>query len=195
MTRSATAPTAPGLDDLMPTYDFRSRHAAVARAPVRDVWVALETFRLAKASPWTRTLLMLRGLSGLGHGTLRGSMYRAGFRFLAERPGEEVIAGIIGRFWAVRRERAALLPPVDARDFFDFDREGFAKGTLSFHLEPLDEGRTRIVTETRVRAIGAAARWRLTAYWLLIRPFGGFLRRDLLRAVARLAEERRGREA
>jgi hypothetical protein len=177
-----------GLDDLIPTYDVRSRHEGVAMAPARDVWAAVDRLRFADASPWVRVLLRLRGIPDLSHLTLRRSLDRLGFRVLVDRPGEELIAGVMGRFWALDERGTSLVTPVDGRELIEFDVPGYAAAVLSLRLEPVDEGRTRIVTETRVRGTDAAARRRLAAYWLLIRPFSGFLRRDLLRAVARLAE-------
>jgi hypothetical protein len=49
-------------------------------------------------------------------------------------------------------------------------------------------GLTDVITETRVRCVDDAARRRFAIYWFLIRVFSGWLRRDLLRRIARIAE-------
>ncbi len=61
------------------------------------------------------------------------------------------------------------------------------KIVLGFELEERN-GRTRISTETRVRATDAAARRRFRFYWLAIGPGSAATRRALLRAVKRRAE-------
>ena len=45
-----------------------------------------------------------------------------------------------------------------------------------------------MITETRVRCVDDRARRRFALYWLLIKVFSGWLRRDFLRKVARIAE-------
>jgi hypothetical protein len=45
-------------------------------------------------------------------------------------------------------------------------------------------------TETRIYLTDAAARRRFGAYWLMIRPFSGLIRRLWLRAAKRRAEAR-----
>jgi hypothetical protein len=49
---------------------------------------------------------------------------------------------------------------------------------------------TRISTETRIQATDQRARRAFAAYWLLVRPGSGLVRRELLRAIARRADER-----
>ena len=53
---------------------------------------------------------------------------------------------------------------------------------------PLEDGSTLLSTETRVRCVDDEARRRFALYWLLIRVFSGWLRRDLLRKIAHIAE-------
>jgi hypothetical protein len=51
--------------------------------------------------------------------------------------------------------------------------------------ERVSDGRTRVVTETRVAADDARSRRRFRLYWLAIRPFSGLIRRRWLAAIAR----------
>ena len=66
-----------------------------------------------------------------------------------------------------------------------FVRRGRIEIALAFWAEPAGSG-SILHTETRVRAVDAAARRRFRLYWLVVRPFSGLIRRRWLRAAARL---------
>ena len=75
--------------------------------------------------------------------------------------------------------------------FAAFTEPGWAKAAMSFQLCPLDGGQTLLAAETRVLATDATARRAFTPYWLLIRAGGaGFIRLEMMRAIARRAEYR-----
>jgi hypothetical protein len=120
-------------------------------------------------------------------GPIREVLPRSGFTVLAERPGQEMVAGINGQFWAIR-ERAHLEAPRDLESFRVFDRPGWAQGVISLRIEALERGSTLLSTETRVRCVDEVARRRFGVYWAVIRVFSGWLRRDFLRRIARAAE-------
>lgn len=182
-----TEPTTGLLDDALPTFDVRSRHSRRVAAGPEAVWRAVEVYDLRRdASLPVRALLLLRGL-GVPGGTLREALGPSGFTVLSERPGREIVAGTLGKFWAVR-ELAHMANPEDLDHFRGFDQAGWAKGAVSLRVEPLEDGATNLVTETRVLCLGERARRRFAAYWALIRPFSGGIRRDLLLGIARRAE-------
>ena len=131
-------------------------------------------------------LFRLRGVR-LPPGSIRDVLVGSGFTVLAERPGVEMVAGTTGQFWALR-EQAHMEAPADLEAFRAFDRPGWAQGAISLRIEPLGDGSTRLSTETRVRCVDDEARRRFAIYWLLIRVFSGWLRRDFLRKIARIAE-------
>jgi uncharacterized protein DUF2867 len=172
------------LDQLMPESDFGHRYEVEIDAAPAAVAEAIEAFSIARdSSPFVRLLLRLRGLRVSGVG-LRDSLAGEGFTVLAERRGEEIVAGIAGRFWALD-EPANLIRVPDAKAFREFNRPGTAKAVANFRLEPLAEGRTRLSTETRVKCADRNAHLRFALYWALIRPFSLWIRRDMLRAIAR----------
>ena len=171
------------LDEVLPEFDFRSRHARRVDAPPEWVGEAVDIFRLGRAAS---LLFRIRGVQ-LPSGSIRDVLTGSGFTVLAERPGVEMVAGTNGRFWAVR-EQAHMDAPADLDSFRAFDRPGWAQGAISLRIEPLADGSTRLTTETRVRCVDDAARRRFAVYWVFIKPFGGWLRRDLLRRIARIAE-------
>jgi hypothetical protein len=91
------------------------------------------------------------------------------------------------------RDRAAT--PLDRRAELGLVAElladpRYAVAVMNVAAVALGPERTRLYTETRVRALGPAARRRFRLYWLLIRPFSGLLRRSMLRGIAARATAR-----
>ncbi len=167
------------IDDVLPQYDFSERHETLVPAPEEVVRRAIEEWRPDESFLW-RALLRLRGL-GRPAGSLREWAEASGFLRLAEDENE-VVYGQVGRFWALD-ERRAMLSPTTPEEFRGFSDPGSAAAVMNVRLEALAPARTRLSTETRVRALGGQARWRFRLYWLLIRPFSGLLRRSMLLGI------------
>lgn len=177
------------LDEVLPECDYRSRHDRHVRAPAEDVAGAIEQYVVGRdSSLLVRLLLRMRGLK-LPSGPIRDVLRRSGFTVLAERPGEETVAGTFGRFWTLR-EQANMQAPLDLEDFHVFSRPGWAKAAMSLRVEPRDDGSSTLVTETRVLCMDERARRLFAPYWAFIKVFSGWIRRDLLGGIARIAEER-----
>ena len=87
----------------------------------------------------------------------------------------------VGRPWSPR----SGLRHVD--DFAGFDEPGWAKMAMDLRARPDGDGST-LETETRVYLTDRASRRRFAAYWLVIRPFSGLVRRSWLRAAKHEAE-------
>jgi hypothetical protein len=178
----------PLLAEVMPECDFLSRHSRRVAAPPESVWRAVERYDPSRdASLPVRSLFRLRGLRVSGR-SIRDALGGYGFAILAERPGQEIVFGTTGRFWAIR-ERANMEQPPDLDTFQAFDRPGWAKGAISIRVEPLDDGSTNLATVTSVQCVDEHARRRFVLYWALINVFSGWVRRDMLRAMARMAEK------
>lgn len=182
-TGAISATTGTLLDEAIPAFDFGNGHGRHVHASPERVTDAVEAFRLQGPGD---LLFRLRGIR-LPSGSIRDVLPRSGFTLLAERPGREVVAGTFGQFWAIR-ELTHMEAPRDMHAFRAFNRPGWAKGAISIRIDPLADGSSYLSTETRVRCSDAAARRRFAAYWALIRVFSGWLRRDLLRRIARAAE-------
>jgi hypothetical protein len=175
------------LDQIIPTWQFGNRHQIVVAAPADRVLDAVESIRLDRDASWfVRALFRARGLSLPTGPTPRSALTASGFSVLGERPGREIVFGIAGKFWAPR-EMANLTRVPDARAFVEFAEPGQAKGAINFRVDPLDDGRTLLATETRVWCTDLRARLLFSAYWTLIRIPSGWIRTDMLRAIARRA--------
>jgi hypothetical protein len=182
------------LDDILPGYDAVERHATVVRAPRERTWRALRTADLGR-SHVVHALLAVRAVpaalsgcrdvTGPRPGVLTlDDLLRSGFVLLAERPAEEIVFGIVGKFW----QASGGVRAVDAAEFRAFEEPGWAKAAWSFSLSDAGGGRTRLATETRVLCTDAASRRRFRAYWLFVRPFSGVIRCSILRTVRDEAE-------
>jgi hypothetical protein len=169
------------LDSILPEPDFGNRHSIVIDAPAQLVWEAAESYR-ADRSWIIRVLFRLRGLPVPK--TLRQSMSGMGFNVLGERPNEEVVVGIAGKFWTLN-EAANLIPLTDARSFIDFKQPGTAKAAANVRVERLSAARTLLSTETRVGCADSAAYRNFALYWAMIKPWSGIIRRSILQGIKR----------
>jgi hypothetical protein len=180
------------IDRFLPHAEVRSRHEVTVRATAGRTWAAARSLELGR-SPLVKVLFGLRSLPGLlarrrpahaGLGVNMEGLLRSGFVILAEAPGDEIVLGLVGRFWTP----TGGLIRIDPADFAAFDRPGYAVAAWNFTLRGPAEGPVLLATETRVRCTDAASRRRFRAYWTLVGPFSGLIRGEMLRSVRRGAE-------
>jgi len=135
---------------------------------------------------------LLLGLRSLPEFVLRGSRPRpkkvtlqtvidSGFGVLSEKPGEEIVLGVSGRFW----RPTGNLSPFKREDFDRPVPPGTARGVWNFRVTENGSGLTILSTETRVTCGDVASRRKFRLYWIAVRPFSGLIRRLMLRAVRR----------
>jgi hypothetical protein len=173
------------LDTWLPEYDVSKRHSIEIAAPRERVYEELLRYDLGR-SLVTGILMTLRGYGALRDRAREGGepsslverLERFAFTLLEERPGEELVFGLVGRFW--RRDGGLLRLTRD--EFGSFRDPGFAKAAWNLKV---DEG--LLSTETRVQCLGEEARRKFLPYWRLIEPFSGAIRRSLLRGIRRAA--------
>ena len=187
------------LDRFLPDPDVSKRHSIVIPAPRERVFDALLRYDFER-SLVSRGLMGLRGYGGRVRraagrpaGSLPERLVRFGFTLLGETPGEEIVFGLVGRFWRLD----GGLRGVSAAEFESFSEPGFAKAAWNLyvgsglHLPHGGSGlhlpHCELSTETRVACFGEAARRKFLLYWRLIEPFSGWIRRSLLSGVRRSA--------
>jgi len=159
------------LDEVLPAWDFRERHAVAVDAPSERVLEAVRSVTPGEM-PLVRLLFRLRGLPAARDRPVYDQL-TPGFRTLAEEPGRELVLGSIAKPW---RWRGGDRP---REDFSAFAEPGYAKLALNFRFE---DG--TLSTETRVLLTDPASRRAFRGYWLLVRPWSGLIRRSWLRAAA-----------
>lgn len=171
------------LEQALPVYDFHERHIRVIQASPDDVWRALTAVSLADLR-CARPLVALRHL-GQNAGTGSKPLMTSGPLHLMEtRAPGYALAGAIARPWKRRPEHRA---PGTLAEFRMFTEPGWTTYLTDFELVRTSDGGTELSTETRGRSTSRDARRRFALYWLLIRPWSGLIRRELLAAVDRLA--------
>src|SRR5918992_212535 len=130
------------IDELMPSFDVRSRYARPVDGTPEQVLAAIRRVR-GRDLPVSRALLWLRGLpalatgpppADLGDAAVIDSMLAFGFALLGERE-RELALGAVGRFW---RPVAGLTPMDGTAAFASFSEPGHAKAVMDFRALPAD---------------------------------------------------------
>jgi hypothetical protein len=177
------------IDDFLPGYDVRERHHTIVRAPVDKVYAAVRQLDLSQA----RLSMFLMWLRGIPSGISAPSCFtlddflKMRFILLGEKPNEELLLGVVGRFWTL----SGKLRRLDSEGFRKFNEPGFAKAAWNFSLSERSDSSVLLETETRVYCTDDASRRRFRLYWFVIGAFSGLIRREVLQAVKQNAE--RGR--
>ncbi|MDN8616984.1 hypothetical protein [Variovorax ginsengisoli] len=172
----------PLIDDFLPAFQFRERHALITRATPKALLNAVLLPGVAE-DPLARFFIRLREAPDQLLGARSGLAGRPAFgiedfMILGRDADRELVFGLVGRFW--QRDYGLVTLAHPRQQFAGFSEPGLAKLVLNFSTEALPGGRTRLMTETRVHCVDASARRRFTPYWWLIRPVSGLIRRRLL---------------
>lgn len=168
------------IDEFLPSYEFVERHHIEVEARPDRVWSAVRGLDLGE-SLLTRGLFLVRGLP-IGSLGLEG-LVNYGFVLLGERTNQEILLGLIGRFWLP----TGGIVRVDADQFQAFKEPGYGKAAWNFSLGG-HNGETRLATETRIACTAPGARRLFRIYWTVVRPFSGVIRQEALRTIKRHAE-------
>lgn len=175
------------LDVWLPVFDVSKRHAIRIPAPAERVYA--EILRYDFGGSIVTTVLM--GLRGYGPrrkrtGASRGSslkerLERFAFTLLDEKPGEELVFGLVGKFW----RPDGGLRRLSREEFAAFAEPGFGKAAWNLRLDPGPGSASTLSTETRVLCLGEGARRKFVFYWRFVEPFAGLIRWSLLRGIRR----------
>ena len=185
------------LDSFLKDYHFREVHAVTVLASPDRVFGALKALT-SRDLPLLGVLFTLRalpaivtgkpGASSRGSQPLLDQFLSHGFTLLLEEPNRGLVLGTVGQFW---KPKGRPLPLDSPEQFLTFDLPDHAKAVMDFTVVDAPSGNgVFLCTETRVLIPDAAARRRFAAYWLLVRPWSGLIRRMCLRAIKRRAEMR-----
>jgi hypothetical protein len=158
------------LDDFLPVYQFHEVHAVRIEAPPERIAAAIKevTPRELGIVPgmvmWIRSIpSLLKGESGDGSRLSKPLLQPpqdSSWLVLAEERDQELVIGFVGRFW---------------------EADGGP------HIG--DGNGCRVSTETRILTTDAVSQGKFGRYWQVIYPGTALIRKGLLRAIKRRAEE------
>jgi hypothetical protein len=181
------------LDELMPLYDVSATYSMRMAASPAHVWEEVLNTDFSQM-PLARRLMALRTLGrkkprAKESSTLAtmGDREVGGFKEIGRVPQQEIVLGIIAKFW---RPDAPVLRLWKAEDFSTLSPHGYGKAAWNFHLTP-DGSHTIVSTETRVLCHGRFPRILFRSYWTLIGFFSGLIRKEMLQLVKRNSENPR----
>ncbi|MBN9662504.1 MAG: hypothetical protein J0H49_30175 [Acidobacteria bacterium] len=194
LSSSSTPSPTSRIDAFLPAYHIHERHELVVNAPTERVRAALDEVTLADVEAM-QTLGRIRGF--VMGGMRRPASVRmavppirvldvvkqpgSGFFTLDDTP-REFVFGLAGQPW---NNRAVRLTP---QEFLTWNPPGQVKVAANFLIEDAGNGRTRIVTETRIAATDESAQRTMSRYWALVYPGSGLIRWSLLKAIRTRAE-------
>jgi hypothetical protein len=161
-------------------------HSIVVGAEPRAALAAIGAVRLRDV-PIVGALFTLRGIPHRADATLLEFFGTSPFLILEEEPGRELVFGVVGPFWQLRRGRLPPRIPATPAEFRAALAEGRMAAVGNFRVEPTEDG-SRLWTETWGWVPGSVEATAFTAYWMLVGPFSAWIRRLLLRAGRRGAE-------
>ena len=168
------------IDEFLPEYDFVESHSIAINAGPGEVYAAANDTDFSE-SFIVRWLLRLRGMSGEAV-SLRNLEYSK-FKILGSVVNKELLIGLAGRFWIPWGD----LQAVDASNFREFEKPGYAKAVWNFSLEG-SSTKTDLTTETRIRCLDSGSRRNFGFYWTFIQPFSGLIRMEMLKMIKQKAE-------
>ena len=183
------------LDRFLADYHFHEVHAVSVLASPDRVFGAVKELT-PREVPLLRVLFALRALPAMvtrragvpfrGSQPLLEQFLSHGFTLLVEEPDQGLVLGTVGQFW---KPLTRPLPLDSPEQFLAFDRPDYAKAVMDFSIVDAPSGTGVVLrTETRVLIPDATARRRFAAYWLLVRPWSGLIRRMWVQAIKRRAE-------
>jgi hypothetical protein len=180
------------IDEYLPQYDVARRYRTRIAGTPETIYAAAR--RVDFAGSWiVRTLFAVRSLPALL--TRRPGLRRpsvtlnhiagTGFLVLGENSPEELLIGVVGRFWRMRGN----ITPVAVERFREFHEPGYAKAAWNFSLRALEPPFSELITETRVFCTDTRSRRLFKAYWFFVGPFSGLIRKIMLSMIRREVEQ------
>lgn len=183
-------------DRFAPHHDVMQTRHLVADAPVAEAYAALRGLDFIEVGGGlVNAAFWVRGLPERWHSrhhkpprtptrlTLEDMVAGSDWVILGERPGVEIAAGVVGRFWKPVIEWR----PVESAEFADFAEPGYGKIVMSLSTHPYGATRSLLNYDVRVTLTDSPSRRKFHAYWMMIAPFVGAIQMATLRLAARNA--------
>ncbi|MDO5494551.1 MAG: hypothetical protein Q4G64_02410 [bacterium] len=175
------SPAASPLSRLLPRARFSEHHHGIIDAPPESVWDAVMAVRWQDLRIG-RVLMLARGLGFSGRLERPWIDLFRPVAMVEEGRPEFVYFAMVGKPWSPVPQSAT---PDSLEELQNFEEPGWLKYGMEWILTPLEGGRTLLETRTLCQPTDAAAHRKFRAYWTLIRPGSGLIRREIIGAVRR----------
>ncbi|AGL00130.1 hypothetical protein [Desulfoscipio gibsoniae] len=178
-------------------YDFDERHNIVIQSSPEKVFEAIYNLDMSK-SKVIKPLLSLRSIpyrlspdrkpekqepSGL---SIEQLIKNGGFFLLEEIKNQEIVIGLVGKFWHLTADMIQLS---NVTNFTNFNQTGYGKVAWNFYIEQNADGTVTLSTETRILCLGEQAKSSFRLYWAVIRPYSGWIRIEMLKMIKEQVEK------
>lgn len=174
------------LDAWLPDPQIRTRHRRSAKAGADDLWRSAGNIRLGQAPVFGRAVRW-RIPDVSPELAFRDLLRNHPFVVLAEGDRWSV-SGLCGRIWTLQRDYPRI---AGAAEFLDWNEPGTVRVLLAHWIEPDRNGRSALVSETRVKPTDGLAALRMRALWMIVGRLEPLIDAEILRAVARSVEQNR----
>ncbi|MDF9408835.1 MAG: hypothetical protein A4E52_00932 [Pelotomaculum sp. PtaB.Bin013] len=190
------------LNNYLPEYDFAEKHKIVVKSSPEKIFEAIQNLDMGK-SKIIKNLIKIRGIYSLLNPreksvyqspiklTIEEMTRKSGFISLEDVSNQEMVMGFIGKFW---QPTSGIVQLSGANDFIHFNQTGYCKAAWNFYLQQNTGDTVTLSTETRVLCLGCRAKFLFRIYWLVIRPFSGWIRLEMLKMTKELAEGKNGKD-
>jgi len=171
------------LDVWLPEPQLRTRHRRSARAGADDLWHAAMNLRIGEAPVFGRAVRW----------RIPGTSPDLSFRDLLRRYPFVVIgegnrwsvSGLCGRVWTLQRDYPRI---AGSEEFQAWHEPGTVRVLLAHWIEADGNGRSALISETRVEPTDRLAAFRMRALWTVVGKFERFIAGEVLRNAVRRAE-------
>lgn len=176
----------PDLDAWIADPQVRTRHRREAAAGADALWAAAGSVRLSDTMSIGR-LVRWRIPGVPADQSFGGLLSEEPFTVLAE--GERYsISGLCGRIWTLARD----YPRLDGPDaFLAWDKPRTVRVLLAHWVQDGENGRSTLISESRIAPTDRVAAARLGALWLALGPFERLIGAEPLTLATARAEGRR----
>jgi hypothetical protein len=174
---------------------FRDRISVRVHAAPAEIFDALRTVTLhdMKLAWWLGELRYLPARLAGHHPQgnpvqpFFASVLESGTLILVDATPREIITGSAGMLHRVTDQAAVRFSTAD--EFHRFDDPEYEKLFMSIRVEPTERpGEQYLILEHATVPLSQYATQRFRPYWLVIKPTGAFVSRELLKAIGRRAE-------
>jgi len=179
------------IDNVVPETEFRDVISVTVNAAPSAIFEALRQVT-PNDMPVANALGTLRYLPGriLGRATVAAdaahpfisTLLENGTVVLEESPDQELVFGSAGKYHQLLDQEPE--PFHTAEEFHAFNNPACQKLVMSIRVEPTGTpGLNRLVLEHRTQALTPEAGRRFRRYWLVIKPLGALVTKQLLWAI------------